>query len=656
MNKFFYLILLITLILNIPAFADDSDETETKKLSDIHVTAPGDHFSKIPERDLIDRPFTESPGLETATTVIGRPEIEEMHPFSLVDAMDYVPGAWTETRGRKVKKFFSVRGQRYPYPGYLIDGAWFREFHEINYYLSATNFNSIEVLRSSSALLLGPGGLTGMINLVPRVYDSKETEFEGIIGTHDMYRDNISHGNSGDKYSYALSLGQYHTDGASGRNAKENMTNFYGRFEYELIPELTFSWSHFYLDGDRELKTALPPASGTLQTRLDSYDPMKTYVTVAKISHQPDKIQTTELIINYGSRRFEGHREGSDDWQEHDYEYGASLIFSRELIPENTLRISTLFNRWITPTGKRFYVGNRGDIRTYSSAVVDDHDFGKLELSLGYRFTREYVDEFGGFNVEGTAGPLRAVQITKKWGDPLHAVNAGASYALTKMISLFGNVSWGQLASQPGLLDENLERPGNEDRLKLDLGFRQEIESFGNYSISGFVTRRNDAALVSSATVVLDGVDYALYSNEKQKNYGIELDVRTKRFKTGLQIFFNGTLMETKRTYDGIWQKDQEVPEFLLNGGITYIYKKLEIGLYAKHVGEYENTRFLPGGSDPAALGDYQDYTGQITYHHDIYTKIFLRAENIADDEYSTVAGYPHDGRMFSMGLVKTFK
>jgi hypothetical protein len=117
------------------------DESESHTLPEVTVTAPGDYdYTMLPERDLIERPFTESPGLETATSVVGRKEIEQMHAYSVIDAMKYVPGAWTETRGRKVKSFFSVRGQRYPYPGYLIDGAWFREFHEIDYYLGAVNF------------------------------------------------------------------------------------------------------------------------------------------------------------------------------------------------------------------------------------------------------------------------------------------------------------------------------------------------------------------------------------------------------------------------------------------------------------------------------------------------------------------------------------
>ena len=188
------------------------------------------------------------------------------------------------------------------------------------------------------------------------------------------------------------------------------------------------------------------------------------------------------------------------------------------------------------------------------------------------------------------------------------------------------------------------------------LVFRQDINSFGNISVSGFYVYRNHAALTSSATVTLDGMDYALYSSEDQKNYGIELDIKTKRFKKGFQIFLNSTLMKTERTQDGVWRDDEEVPEFVVNGGITYIYKKLELGLYAKHLSEYENERFLPGGSDPVDLGDYNDYTGQVTYHHDRNTKIYMRMENLTGDEYSTVAGYPNDGSQFSIGLVKTFK
>ncbi len=645
----------------LPASADmsaDPDNSESHVLPELTVTSPGYFdYTTLPERDLIERPFTESPGLETATSVVGRQEIEQMHAYSVVDAMNYVPGAWTETRGRKVKSFFSIRGQRYPYPGYLIDGAWFREFHEINYYLSAANFDRIDVVRSSSALLLGPGGMTGMINLIPRTYTEKETQIESLYGTHNTFRGNVTHGEAGENYNFGISAGYYHTDGSSDMNARENMTNLYGRFECALAEDVTFSWVNFGLVGDRQLKLAESPASSTLQTREDSFDPMNSYVTVAKIRHEPDDGRTTEVLGNYAGRRFDGHRAGRPDWLEEDYEYGTSFIHSEELTEDNTLRFSGLFNRWVSPTGKRFYWGRPADIRTYSGMIADDHDFGRLDTSIGYRYTREHVEQFGGFNVEGSASvPLRSVQIDDEWGDPLHGINLGASYELTDDKSLFGNVAWGQLSPQPGMLDADLQKPDDEDRYKFDLGLRQLLDGFGQASVTAFFVRQEDAALVSSSTVTVDGEPFALFENGDRKNHGVEVEIQTNRFENGLQFFGNVTAMRTKRTFSGDWDKDDEIPDVVVGGGASYLFEKFEFLLFAKHLSSYENERFLPGGTPPAPLGDFVELGAQMTYRHDRNTEFFVRAENVTDDEYSTVPGYPHDGALFYAGFVKKFQ
>jgi outer membrane receptor protein involved in Fe transport len=641
------------------AFGADSDipqGSEVHRLPEIMVTATRSRdYTELPERDLIERPITESPGLDTAISVVGRKEIEEQNPYSIVDAMDYISGAWTETRGRKEKQFFSVRGQRYPYPGYLIDGAWFREFDEIKYYFSAANFDRIEILRSSSALLMGPGGLTGMVNLIPRTYDRKETYAEGIYGTHNSFRGDVAHGGQGKNYNYGFGVGYFHTDGASDRNAVENMINLYGRIQYQLNSGLELTWSHYLLSGDRQLQLALPPATKTLQTRRESFDPMQTYVTVAKLRYEPDKSQSTELIANYGSRRFDGHRVGSSDWLEQDYEYGATIIHSHELSPKNILRITGLFNRWVTPTGKRFYVGNPGDIRTYSGAIVDEHEFGRVNASLGYRYSREHIEEFGGFNVEGTAGELASVKVNDKWSDPLHAVNLGASLEVNSSMSLLGNVSWGKLAAQPGMLDTNLRQPGAEDRYKFDLGVKWRRESLGELSLTGFYMRRKDAALVSETTVLVDGEPYALFTTDDQDNYGFEMDLRTHRFFSGVQFFINATAMRTRRTMNGEWVDDREVPEIIMSGGLLYGRKGLSLSLYAKYLSEYENERFLPPGSPPAPLGAFIDLTGQVSYKFKTDMEIFFRAENITDDEYSTVPGYPSEGAQFYIGVKKAF-
>ncbi|MCP4642171.1 MAG: hypothetical protein GY851_17135, partial [bacterium] len=305
-----------------------------------------------------------------------------------------------------------------------------------------------------------------------------------------------------------------------------------------------------------------------LQARRDEFNPMRTYLTVAKLRYEPTSQSATEVIANYGGRRFYGERHTIPprDRLEEDYEYGASIMHSQKLTEDNTLRFGGLYNRWQTPTGKRFYVGNPADIRTYSGVIADDHDFGRLDTSIGYRYTREHVEEFGGFNVEGSGGPLSTVAVEDDWGDPLHTINLGASYELTTDTSLFGNVAWGQLATQPGLLDTNLQRPGNEERCKFDLGVKRHFDHFGEASLTGFFVRQDNAALVSKEFRTVDGVRYALFEEGDRENYGVELDLRSRRFANGLQFFFNTTAMETERTRDGDWEEDEEVPEVVLGG------------------------------------------------------------------------------------------
>lgn len=635
-----------------------ADEAESHVLPDVTVSAPADtNYTTMPPRDLIARPFTESPGLETATSMIGRKEIEQMHAYTVIDAMKYVPGAWTETRGRKEKSLFSVRGQRYPYPGYLIDGAWFREFTESAFYLGAANFDRIEVLRSPSALLWGPGSMTGMINLVPRRYERDQTQIESLYGTHNTYRGQASHGEAGAFWNYGVGAGYYHTDGSSGMNARENMTNLYGRAEYQISEDTTLSWTNFGLFGDRQLKLAEPPASTTMQTRRESFDPMSTYLTVAKIRHQAGDDSSTELIGNYGGRRFDGHRAGSADWLEEDYECGTSIIHSRKLTERNTVRFNALFNRWVCPDGKRFYVGNPADIRTYSGAIVDDHDFGRLDVSIGYRYTREHIKEFGGFNVEGAQGSLSSVKVEDEWEDPMHTVNFGASYELTPTWTLFGNTAWGQIAAQNGMLDANLSKPDRQTRYKFDVGARKKVRGFGEASATWFYVRQEDAALASGAKVTgTDGLDYALFENADRRNCGVEFEVRSRRFENGLQFFANATSMKTRRTRSGDWERDKEVPDFIMGGGASYECGKFELVVFGNQVSNYENDRFLPSGAAPAPLGDYVELTAQLTYRHDRNTEFFVRVENITDNEYSTVAGYPHDGALVYAGAVKRFR
>jgi len=642
-----------------PAEADAGELVITGKKPPVEQ---GDrsHLSALPPRDLMLRPLSESPGLDTATSVVGEDEIEWLEAYSVVDAMKYVPGAWTENRGRKVKQFFSVRGQTYPYPEYLVDGAYFREFHESNYFMSANTIERIEVLRSSAVLLHGPGGMNGMINIVPKRYTDPETTVTQIYGSDNLSRTEVTYGEGDEKLSYGIGAGFRHTDGNEEMNAEENITNVYGNVQYEPTKDLTLSMTHMAFFGKRELELAEKPADprfrpGTGVTRIDSYDPMRSYAFVGKAHYHPSDQAWTEVTANYGIRRFSGHRDGQPNWIEEDYEYGARVLQGMKLCDVNTLRVGGTFHRWRTPTGKRFYVGNPADITTYTAFIVDEHQFDRLTVNTGYRMTWEYIDTFGGFNVEGQPqGGLGNVTITEDWSDPLGTYTLGGVYQLDDQWSLHGNFTWGEIASQPGMFNAQNERPGTETRFKYDVGLKRAWDGFGEVMGTLFYVDQQDAAIGQRATRIVNGERVQLFENGERRTLGVELEARSKRFECGTQFFVNTTLMRHRMTRDDSWVNDEEVPNVVLGGGVSQMFgDQWEFSVFTKRVGDYENERFLVGGSSPAALGDFTEVNTKITHFFGDKRqhRAFLMVENVGGQHYSTVNGWPHPGVQYIGGV-----
>lgn len=611
-------------------------------------------FTALPPRDLIERPLVESPGLETATTVIGAREIEWLNAYTVLDAMKYAPGAWTESRGRKEKQLFSVRGQRYPYPEYLVDGAWFREFTEAAFFLNAANVERIELLRSSSDLLLTPGGMAGSVSMVPKTYLQPETRLKADYGSYNTARGQISHGAPVGRGSYGLGIGYQHTDGPDDENGEENVGDLYGRILVPVAPRLELSLMGYGMYGNRELRLAEPPAAPVWQTRRESFDPMRYFFLVGKARYEAGDKAATELTLNGAYRRFTGHRVGSPSWTEKDAEWGARLVQSVNVSDANNLRLAGLYNHWRSPTGKRYYVGNPGDLRTYALAITDEHQFDRLSLNAGYRFSRTYVGEFGGFNIEGSAGNLASVTIKDTWEDPLHTANLGARYQLSDVFSLHANFTFGQIAARPGMLDATLNPPDTETRLKYDLGARAAWPAFGEIALTGFFVDQHDAPFaLNQTTNLVDGAPFALYENTDARSCGLELDLRSRRFASGFQLFANGVLMTTRKAVDHDWDEDAEVPNLVLGGGLSYLYKRIEAALLAKHVGSYENNRFLPTRTPPVDLGDFTELSAILNVHlgNQHQHRLYLAVDNLTDKSYSTVAGYPNDGRFYRGGL-----
>jgi hypothetical protein len=615
-------------------------------------------FRALPPRDLRANPLTESPGLDTATSIIGAEEIRWRNTPLLLDAIQYVPGAWTESRGRKEKQLFSVRGQRYPYPDFLIDGAWFRSFTETAYHFSAANLGQIQILRSSAGVLLTPESLGGAVNLQPREYLAPELQVDASLGTYRTTRNHLNYGAGGERFGYALGAGYYHTDGPEGRNARENVTDWFGRVHGKPADAVTLSLSAFALSGDRELETALPPADAATRNRVEAFDPFRSQILVGKLRVTEGPTAVTELIANYARRESTFHQTPPlPAYPERDWEYGMRLTQTLQPARANTLRFSGLVSHWECPTGKRFFWPRPADLWTYTAGVVDEQVLGRWLLNLGYRLSRTYYAEFGGFAIEGAPGRLNTVRTTDTWEDPLHTVSAGTSVALDRHVTLLGNFTWGQVAAPLSALTTNLTRPENETRTKLDLGIRGAWPVYGEVMLTAFGVDQDDTTIYANDTRRgPDGQPVALVRNGRARSYGLELDTRTRRFDEGTQLFLNVVAMQTELQTAGRWERDREVPQVVMGGGLSHRWRNWEFTFLAKHVSRYDNDRFVtPAVALP--LADFVNLSANLSFWFGKgrRSKVHLGADNLGDEEYSTVNGYPSPGRTVSGGVSLVF-
>lgn len=609
-----------------------------------------------PKQDPFIYPDIEPSGLRIATSDITATDILRQNVTTLTEALEHAPGAWTASRGRKIKSFTSFRGQTYPFPDYAIDGMWFREFYELPYFFPASEIDRIEVVRSSAALSKGLSSLSGVINIVPHMPDGKETRVRmehGSFGHQVFY---LSHANTTPTGALKVSLGHYSFDGEDGMNAAEAVTTASARFRWSPDESLEIDSFLFYLDGSRDLELALPPAGKALQSRIEAFDPMQTVLGGVRIrSH--NELGTTQLSL-WGSDRkaYFINRTTAASHDDDDNEHGLQLLQSMKPFPGNTLRAGALYHHWIAPDGKRFYAGRRSDIETYSLVLIDEHEFDRFRIETGYRWSREYLNEFAGYNIEGnSAGFQNVAPIVNEWAAPQHRINMGGTVDLNPGLSLYGSYSFGQLNAPAGAINERGFAPANESRHMLDLGFQYTAQRIGQIKVGLFSVDRQDGIHITADTYFNSvGVEAPYYENRDSRQRGLEMEWKSPWYKGSMNFFASAVFMQSEfREPDGPFSTDDEIPGQILTGGVYMHWKGIDLSLFGSYVGSYENERFSASGPQP--LGDYLDINLTVGYTFNSKSRVFVSLKNLLNDNYSTVVGYYDEGFKLTGGLQFTF-
>lgn len=642
------IILFLTISLSISA---QGIYEQTIKIDSVIIRA------RSASRNLMSRPYTEPNSILPAISKITGRDIERTGATTVTEAMNFIPGALLETRGRQVKQFFSVRGQKYPYPDYAVNGVWQKEFEEMPYFFSASDIEEIEIVRSSAALLTGLSGLTGLVNIRTKEYESFETRAQVEYGSFNTIHSHISNGNKIGSFSYAAGLGYDRTSGPSGKHSAESMTNLYSQFGWQPSTKLNVKANIFVLNGTRQLRIAEPPADQRYRDMVQNFDPIRTVLTNVKTIYRPSDRLSTELQL------FMSHRNPvfNDEVRqtasnEKDYEYGLNFIQSVALTPLNTIRLGGLYNRWIAPEGKRFYMGKRCDVETFSVVIVDEHRIGAFTIDGGVRWTNAHLNDYGAFNIEGDGASFRNVTpVQDEWEAPTLQGSLGASYSTGNWFSIFFNSAAGQVKPRRGTLTTELTEPRNETRYKFDLGLSGNFIGSGKLTMTAFSVIQDNAISLSGQTYldINTNIRRELYLNRDQEQYGIELEFSGGQLFNTIQPFANLTVMQSLADEEGRKIVNKENPVLIISAGLFFNKGQFDINLLGKYVSGFENERFGVPADGPQPLGDFlnMDMTAGYTTKGRVPVRFYVKSRNLGDSHYSTVIGYPDFGRMIYGGI-----
>lgn len=646
----------ITLKNNIYNEVDFMLQPQTYRIDSVNINAI------METSNLMAKPTTEILSLVPSISKVDHNTIVRQGAITAIDAMNFIPGGLTETRGRQVKQFFSFRGQKYPYPNFALNGVWQKEFEELPYFFSASDIEEIEIVRSSASLLTGPGGMGGLINIKTREYNSPETDIELEYGSFNSIHSHLSNGNKIGNFSYAAGVGYDRSDGPEGKHAKENMINFYSRLNWHPSAKINLDANLFYLDGARQITIAELPADKKYRDMIQNFDPYRSLLSNVKLIYRPGEKVSSELQIFYSKRTPVFHDEvKSTSSDEKDYEWGANFMQSVSVSGSNILRFGGLYNRWIAPNGKRFYTGKRCDTETLSGVLVDEQRIGKVTIDAGLRLTRTYYNDYAAFNIEGEGSQFKNVTaVQDEWEPAVLQGNIGATYKLNEKSAVYFNSSVGEVRPREGTLNNEFERPSDETRLKFDLGLVKKFGNSGKITLTGFGVVQNNAIALNGSvyTDPLTGMIREFYINRDQNQWGMEFEIISPRIFGFIEPYFNLTLMKSRMENLGIQVINKENPGVVAAGGFYAKKKGFDLNLSCKYISRFENERFASITDGPQPLGDFFtiDIKGGYTTKGKSPINAYIRVRNITNVKYSTVVGYPDFGRTLYAGIQFHFR
>jgi vitamin B12 transporter len=573
-----------------------------------------------------------------SASVITSEDFEQKQIERVSDALREVPGlsvVQTGTAGQLTSVF--TRGLRSEHTQVLLDGIPINQGLQgaFNFAdLTIDNIDRIEVVRGPQSTLYGPRALAGVI----QIFTKQGTGTPGGLlaaegGSYDTFREwGQSDGKIGD-FDYSVGASRFDTDNARPNNNYRNtaaITDVGWSPDEQLRIGSLFSYS---VSDTGNPNTIFDP-------RPIDHFLTERWLIGPHIDWKPADWWQHKLIVSYD------HERQINNPNEDGFVGPTRALFERTQVDyQNDLRPTS----WLTLTSGFFYSRvNAGQERPFVSQIfgpqptfVSDHTeetAGFLQLTLtpienlifvaGGRF--DHFNQFGGVWTYRVAGSYKIARTNTI----LHSSVATGFSPPSSQDKIFGN----NFGLKP------------EHDLGWDIGVRQEL--WQNRVAVGLTYFHNDL----SNAIGSNGLFQTLNLGAAE-TLGLEAELRAQPI-SNLLFAFSYTYLDAENTSskDITQLHGARLPRRPRNEvyvSASYLWwKKLRTVVEAKFVNAREELNF---GGPNFDIEDYSFVNFAAEYEVNPHLSIFGRIDNLANEHYSEVFGFPALGRAAYGGMKVRF-
>jgi vitamin B12 transporter len=572
----------------------------------------------------------------SATTVITSEEIDEHQYRFATDALRTVPGlnmVATGTPGQLTSAF--IRGSRSDQTQVLLDGI------PINQGLSgAFNFadqtnddiDRIEIVRGPQSALYGPRASGGVINFFTRRGEGTPNGtalFEA--GSYDSFRETASAAGKVGPVDFSLGVSRYDTDNARQNNTYRS-TSVIGDIGYTPIQNLRVGLLFTYnYAGAASPNTIFDPRS------IDNLRTEK-WLLAPHLDYQPFDWWKNRVYVEYDEER-QVNQPNEDGF------LGPTRAALHRMQFEYQTDVSP--THWLTITAGVLFGQTSVDERRLApidptvAPVISDRTenragYGQFKVTPIKNLDIYLSGRFDSFRDYGDIGTYR---VAGNYLIPATGTIFRSSYA----------TGFTPPSSQDKIFSGNPNLKSDHNKA-FDFGIEQPLwDNRIRLSANVFHTE--------SSNVIGFNTQFQSFNLGSFRSQGIEL-IASLTPLPNLTIDVNYTYLDARKTSEAdITQPNgarfPRQPRQQVHGSISYLwFDRLLTSFEVDSVNARQEENF---GSANFNIEDYTVMRMTAEYKVTEWVKIFGRIDNLADEKYSEVFGFPALGRTFYGGVALKF-